>query len=337
MSEIKSYKIILHKKTNSRKIKVEKKNYSYSATPTPVIITTETYSKFTKAIEGKNKKENRMLINSKGIDYIPEEAYKTHSEGKYKPEEELKKIEIPDGYSFKETRHFYIYTEGDKIDEEVVKKIEYLHGEIMLDLIAFSPWTRDTKVHIYLSKTPESYQKISGRPPWSGGAANLRQKKIYLYLSREWYGILAHELTHIYFDSFFGGYDKSPLWLSEGMAVYIQVQRAGAYPNWLKDNIQLLKKGEGYSLNDLVRIKTLEDADSRSVKLWYAQSYTLVYFLLHIQRGDSFYQFCKNLKEGKNISRALSEAYGKPYTTLKRLEVIWRQNLNTQTIVKYDF
>ncbi|MGC8881093.1 MAG: DNA polymerase III subunit delta, partial [Minisyncoccia bacterium] len=49
---------------------------------------------------------------------------------------------------------------------------------------------------------------------------------------------------------------------------------------------------------NLIKIKSLEDADERSVKLWYAQSYSLVNFLLKVQRGDSFYQFCKRIRDG---------------------------------------
>lgn len=268
---------------------------------------------------------------------FPQEDYK------YEEKKELEKelgekttIKVPDGFNFKETRHFYLYTEKNINIEEKEKEIESLHGEIMLDLIAFSPWTRDEKVKVYLAKTPAKYQELSRRPIWSGGAANLREKKIYLYESHEWIGILAHELTHIYFDSFFGGYDKSPLWISEGMAVYIQTQRAKSSPQWLKENVQKLKDGIGYSLNDLVMIKTLEDASSDSVKLWYAQSYTVVYLLLKLQRGDNFYQFCKKIKEGEKLSQALFRSYGKPYISIKALESVWKYEIKNTAFIPED-
>lgn len=318
-------KIILN---NERKdetfIKKEKKNDVSYQIPETVVITAESE----KPLDIKEKNKTRILINSTNV-FLPEEHYK---EEKIEENEKVdlsnkSNFKIPEGFRFKETRHFYLYVENPIDINEIEKKVELLHGEIMLDLIAFSPWTRDSKVHIYLALTPQKYQELSNRPPWSGGAANLREKKIYLYKSFEWFGILAHELTHIYFDSFFGDYDKSPLWLSEGMAVYIQVTRADAQPNWLKENIEYLKNGSGYRLDDLVKIKSLEDADDKTVKLWYAQSYSIVKFLLKIQNGDNFYQFCKNIKEGNSISSSLFRAYGKPYISLKALESVWRMDL----------
>lgn len=327
----KNQKIILNKSTKTESIILQKKNDTTYYQPQTVIITTQIYRENT---EGKKENKNeRMLVKSEGIS-LPQEIYKEERiESEIEKNIGIKKApKIPDGFNFKETRHFYIYAEKDIDINEIESKLETLHGEMMLDLIAFSPWTRDEKVSIYLASTAQKYQEISKRPPWSGGAANLREKKIYLYKSDEWFGILAHELTHIYFDSFFGDYDKSPLWLSEGMAVYIQVERGGSHPLWLKENLSKIKEGSGYNLSDLTRIKTLEDADDKSVKLWYAESYSLVFFLLKIQRGDNFYQFCKRIKEGQKISTALFHAYGKPYTTLAALESVWRMDVRTGNI-----
>ena len=280
--------------------------------------------------------EQRILISSDTniTDiFIRDEQYKYERiEAETEKKKHLFKSQIPEGFNYIETRHFHLFLEEGTDEKEIIKKVEELHGEIMLDLISFSPWTRDEKVSIYIAKTAQRYQEISKRPAWSGGAANLKERKIYLYASNEWYSILAHELTHIYFDSFFGGYDKSPLWISEGLALYIQVKAGKRFPYWLKEYIEKIKNGSYYRLNDLVKVKTLEDADEKSVKLWYAQSFSVVYFLLSIQRGDSFYQFCKKIKEGYTVSRALMEAYGKPYTTLAALESAWRIDLKTGNI-----
>jgi hypothetical protein len=284
------------------------------------------------------KEKERVLIAS-GTHitdiFVHDEHYKYEETINTKVEEkkEYHKIsEIPKGFIYKETRHFHLFVEEGINADEIAKKIEELHGDIMLDLISFSPWTRDEKVSVYLARSVIKYQEISKRPAWSGGAANLKERKIYLYESDEWYSILAHELTHIYFDSFFGGYDKSPLWLSEGMAVYIQVKAGKKYPNWLKEYIIKLREGSYYQLSDLIKIKTLDDADEKSVKLWYAQSFSVVYFLITIQKGDSFYQFCKKIKEGHTVSRALLEAYGKPYTSVASLESVWKVDIKTGNI-----
>jgi len=237
--------------------------------------------------------------------------------------------ETPKGFSMEETRNFVVYEEGMKVSDELKGTVENLHGSIMLDLAAFSPWTRENKVFIFYSQTPGTYRRITGRPAWSGGAASLSERKIYLYKSDEAFGILAHELTHMYFDGFFTPSNPSPLWLSEGIATYVQSERGYSAPNWLAQNLELLQKGGGFKLKDLVRIENLQGADEENVRLWYAQSYSVVRFLLKIKAGDAFYVFCKGIRAGKPAAQALYQAYGMPYNKLSSLEYAWRYDLKT--------
>lgn len=240
--------------------------------------------------------------------------------------------ETPPGFAMKVTRHFVVYEEGAEVSGQLAETLELLHGNIMLDLVAFSPWTREKKVFIYYSQTPETYRKLTGRPAWSGGAASLGERKIYVYKSDEAFGILAHELTHIYFDSFFPAGTPSPLWLSEGVATYIQSERGYATPNWLEQNLKLLEGGSGFKLADLVRIENMQGADEDNVRLWYAQSYSVVRFLMKMKAGDSFYMFCRELRDGKPANQALYRAYGMPYNKLSSLEYAWRYDLKTGKI-----
>ncbi|HAH30949.1 MAG TPA: hypothetical protein DCL44_01395 [Elusimicrobia bacterium] len=238
-------------------------------------------------------------------------------------------LETPKGFSMKETRNFVVYEEGPAVSDELRNTLEDLHGNIMLDLVAFSPWTRENKVFIFYAQKPETYRSMTGRPTWSGGSASLSERKIYLYKSEEAFGILSHELTHMYFDSFFTTANPSPLWLSEGMATYIQSERGYSTPNWLAQNLKLLQKGSGFKLNDLMRIENLQGADADNVRLWYAQSYSLVRFLLKIKAGDAFYVFCKGVRDGKPVAQSLYQAYGMPYNKLSSLEYAWRYDLKT--------
>lgn len=240
--------------------------------------------------------------------------------------------EAPAGFAMKVTQHFVVYEEGPEVSEQLYETLESLHGNIMLDLVAFSPWTREKKVYIFYSQTPEAYRRLTGRPNWSGGAASLSERKIYVYKSDEAFGILAHELTHIYFDSFFPASNPSPLWLSEGIATYIQSERGYSTPNWLEQNLKLLEGGSGFKLNDLVRIEDMHGADEDNVRLWYAQSYSVVRFLMKLKAGNAFYTFCKKLREGNPAHQALYQAYGMPYNKLTSLEYAWRYDLKTGKI-----
>jgi hypothetical protein len=240
--------------------------------------------------------------------------------------------DAPEGFAVKETRHFVLYEEGAQVSPELEETVEALHGNIMLDLVAFSPWAREKKVYIFYAQNQDTYRRITGRPAWSGGAASLSERKIYVYKSDEAFGILAHELTHIYFDSFFPASSPSPLWLSEGVATYIQAERGFSTPVWLSQNLAMLQGGSGFKLGDLVRIENLQGADEENVRLWYAQSYSVVRFLMRLKAGDAFYVFCKGLRDGRPAAQSMYQAYGMPYNKLSSLEYAWRYDLKTGKI-----
>lgn len=231
---------------------------------------------------------------------------------------------IPAGFIKTPTRHFNIYSEGSPPSEEFIALLENIHGNLMLDLAAFSPWAREEKVALFLFKNQDTYRKVTGRPPWSGGASSVPKRKVYIYESEELTGILAHELCHIYYDGFFLGGKNNPLWLSEGMATLVQVERGLAAPNWLRENLETLRSGGGYSLQDLMRVNSTSGASDDNVRLWYTQSYSMVRYLLRIQYKSSFYNFSRNLRDGKPLSESLYRAYGMPFTNLKALEHAWR-------------
>lgn len=260
--------------------------------------------------------------NAQAIDVIPKD-YKqkiTPLPSDIKPEDYP---ETPSGFSKKETRHFVLYEEGE-VSAELEKFSELIHGNIMLDLVAFSPWTREKKVFIFYSHSQESYRKLTGRPAWSGGAASLNERRIYLYASKDAFGILAHELTHMYFDSFFPPEHPSPLWLSEGVATFIQSERANSTPQWLITSLKKIQNGSGYKIQDLLRIDDLEGADEDNIRLWYAQSYSLARYLMHSKSNKVFYSFCNNVKNGLPVEQSLTISYNQG---ISALEYAWRNNL----------
>ncbi|MBI5596176.1 MAG: hypothetical protein HY928_08835 [Elusimicrobia bacterium] len=237
------------------------------------------------------------------------------------PEEEAP---TPKGFTRTQTNHFNIYAEGKAPSLEFRETLESIHANLMLDLAAFSPWAREERVSIFLFRDQESYRRVTGRPAWSGGASSVKRRKVYLYESEELVGILAHELTHIYFDSFFIGGLTDPLWLSEGMATLVQTERGLAAPNWLRHNLEIIKRGGGYGLDELTRVDNTTGAKDDEIRLWYTQSYSVVRFLIRSQYRSSFYKFCKFLRDGTPVKESLYRAYGMPFNSVKALEYAWR-------------
>lgn len=241
---------------------------------------------------------------------------------------------VPPGFVKTTTRHFNIYSEQYAASERFVELLETLHANLMLDLAPFSPWARAEKVSVFLFKNRETYRKVTGRPAWSGGASSVPKRKVYVYESEELPGILAHEMTHIYFDGFFLDGTVDPLWLSEGMATLVQVERGLAAPNWLRENLARLEGGETFPIEKFVGVSSTSGWSDDKVRLWYAQSYSIVRYLIRTQYRSSFYKFAAHLREGRPVAEALYRAYGAPYTRLRALEIAWRHEISRGSMDK---
>ncbi|MFA5161222.1 MAG: hypothetical protein WC421_03165 [Elusimicrobiales bacterium] len=238
----------------------------------------------------------------------------------------------PATFVFSHTRHFVIYRDKSPISDDLMRGLEDLHRNIMMDLIAFSPWTREARVLIYLFTSPRIYRIVSGRPAWSGGASSSSRRLMYVLEEADYMGIIAHELTHIYFDSFFNKAWQSPLWLSEGMAVFMQADRANAPPSWLSDDLDELAQGKGLELARLISVNSLDGMEEDEVKLWYTQCYSVVRFMLRLKPAGGFYTFCRMLRDGEPLNQCLVRAYGMPFDRLSSLESAWRQDLKNRNI-----
>jgi hypothetical protein len=235
---------------------------------------------------------------------------------------------VPPGFQKSVTRHFNVYSEQTPASEALLTLIENIHGNLMLDLAPFSPWANDQRVSVFLFKSQEAYRRMTGRPAWSGGASSVAKRKVYLFESEELPGILAHELTHIYFDGFFLDGTTDPLWLSEGMATLVQVERGLAAPTWLKENLAILKSGGGVPIDEFASATTTAGWPDEKVRLWYAQAYSMVRYLIRTQYRSSFYKFAEYVREGRPTPEALYRAYGAPYTRLRALEIAWRHEIS---------
>jgi hypothetical protein len=241
---------------------------------------------------------------------------------------------VPEGFQKSVTRHFNVYAEQYEASDRFLELIENLHGNLMLDLAPFSPWASDQKVSIFLFKSQEAYRRVTGRPAWSGGASSVPKRKVYVYESAELPGILAHELTHIYFDGFFLDGTTDPLWLSEGMATLLQVERGLAAPNWLRENLSTLEGGGGLPFESFMDVSTTSGWTDDKVRLWYAQAYSVVRYLIRTQYRSSFYKFAANLRDGRPVAESLYRAYGAPYTRVRALEIAWRHEVTRGALDK---
>lgn len=236
----------------------------------------------------------------------------------------------PPGYDVRDTRHFLIYIQPGAATppDELVETVEELRGRLMTNLLVFAPILRDERVLLYVFADRDGYTAITGRPAWSGGASSLKERSIYVLEGSDALGVLAHELTHIYFDSFFDRGVQCPLWLSEGMALMSQTELGQNPPQWLTATLQNICDGIRLPLSELIACETCSGMPQDTVQTWYSQSYSLGRYMKdEINQTDNFYNFCKNLRDGLPFNQSLYRAYGMPFNTLKHLEYAWESSL----------
>ena len=136
---------------------------------------------------------------------------------------------------------------------------------------------------------------------------------------------LVHELTHLVVHQLvFSPYGSLPMWLDEGLAMYNQ----GDLPPELAYRLE-----KAISEDKLLSVRSLcspFSADPEKAYLSYAESYSLVEYLLDNYNGDKMLDLLTLFKQGNTYDEALTEAYG---FDIDGLDARWRESLVDSTVV----
>ncbi len=184
-------------------------------------------------------------------------------------------------------------------------------------------WT--PRCEIYFYPDPEEYSAATGAPPQSPGLTRIDAegerifgRHIHLHgdgdeLLR---AVLPHEVTHAVLAGHFGG--RVPRWADEGMAVLSEP------PDRVEAHLRFLPRwrDEGRLLPLRGLVNQEDYPDPRSLGSFYAQSVSLVDFLVRAKSPDAFAAFLReSLREG--YETALRHHYGWSWRELERR---WREH-----------
>lgn len=207
--------------------------------------------------------------------------------------------------------HFNIFYKNAPEEElnALTQKAEECYDSIAEDLgfSRFNFWTWDNRAKIYLFDNQDEYRKATQSFDWSGGQVSIGVKLIQSYVGAPGflYNILPHELAHIIFIEMVGFNNPAvPLWLQEGVASY-QEKDIYAIRAELADRIN---QGNYLDFNALNSFQ-LRSSSSEQVKLFYAESYSLVKYLIAEFGKEAFVNFCRNLRDNRNLMIALARTY----------------------------
>jgi hypothetical protein len=132
-------------------------------------------------------------------------------------------------------------------------------------------------------------------------------------------GALVHELTHlVVHQATFSPYGQLPVWLDEGLATYSEGE--------LDPDLRSSLNG-AISEGTLISVRTLcspFSAYADKARLSYAESYSLVKYLLDNYGQDKMLDLLTILKRGSTYDEALTEVYG---FDIDGLDAGWRATL----------
>jgi hypothetical protein len=184
-------------------------------------------------------------------------------------------------------------------------------------------WQWENRVKVYLYPDQAAYVRETGQPEWSHGVANYTTKEIRTYESSEGFldGLLPHEIAHLVFRDFVGFKGEVPLWLDEGVAQWQEpAKRALAH----KVTRWLLANDKDLVLDDLMALRSLEAKTPEEIHFFYMQAVSVVDFLVKTYGAQSFTEFCRQLRDGKRFSQALTAVY--PVESVFELDQKWRKS-----------
>jgi hypothetical protein len=164
---------------------------------------------------------------------------------------------------------------------------------------------------------------------WTGGQAFSAQGIIVLAApptssGREFAArAIPHELSHVVvFQATDNPYGDLPQWLNEGLAMYSEGEMESTYTSSLDRAVK------GDSLLSLQTLSSNFPADPDAAALSYAESYSVVKYIIDKYGRDGMSRLLKVFSEGSTYDAAIKTALGVP--TMAGLEREWKASLGIQ-------
>jgi len=221
--------------------------------------------------------------------------------------------------------------EGERSEVSgVLRRAEEYYDRIA-DNIGYSRyqdfWTWDRRVVITLYPDQYAYARFTGSPQWSKGYASrdtrlFREHSIVSYNGQDNFldEVLPHEMAHLMLWDYLGQGKSLPVWFEEGVA---QLEESGKR-DVVQDALRpVVMAGKHIPLDSFNLMNITGEKEELKVSLFYAQSLSVVLFLIQKYGSDAFHRFCRELRDGKPFEDALRRAYVSEIKSLGQLQERW--------------
>lgn len=229
--------------------------------------------------------------------------------------------------------HFVVYffnRDHRDTSSQVLRKAEEYYDKIAYQ-IGYSRysdfWTWEDRVKIFIFPDQQSFLLTTGQQVWSKGYA-VRDSKLFesraivTYFQENSFidKLLPHEVSHLIVKDFIG-FDRSlPIWFEEGIAQQLEVADADQE----RAMIFLVKNANSIPFEMFHSWDIRQEPDEIKVGIFYAQSRSVIEFLLKIYGQAAFQRLCINLRDHMDFGEALSHAYPASIDSLSILGEKWQ-------------
>ncbi|MFP3898092.1 MAG: peptidase MA family metallohydrolase [Dehalococcoidia bacterium] len=218
------------------------------------------------------------------------------------------------------------YQGSDSFARELLNACEEGLARLTVDIGAYPE--RPIRIYVYASASDLLGAMIFPYE-WTGGVAFPEFSTIAIGISptSSIWGkrALVHELTHlVVHQATYGPYGQLPIWLDEGLAMYNEGELESGFRSRLQQAIQE---------DDLISVRSLcseFSADTQTAYLSYAESYSLVEYLLDEYGEEKMLALLTLLQQGTTYDQALTDVYG---FDIEGLDARWRATLIPDAVI----
>jgi hypothetical protein len=217
----------------------------------------------------------------------------------------------------------YWYKGDDSFAQELMAATQQALGRLAEDTGA--ELEKPVKLYIYASSDDLRGALINPRG-WEGGVTFARYGIIAIGIAPgeiDWgKGAIAHELSHLVIGQMtLNPYNSPPNWLDEGLAMYTEGMLGPEFTTYLSKAI---------AEDSLISVQSLSSpfsAYAEEATLSYAESYSLVEFLIANYGRSKMLELLNTFRQGSGYDAALQTVYGFDMDGLDRL---WRDYVSKQ-------
>jgi len=212
-------------------------------------------------------------------------------------------------------------------DESFIQQLMATAQQAMARLAEDTGAYLEKPVRLYIYANTRDLQGAMIYPQeWTGGAAFTRYGTIAIGIAPAnlyWgKGAIAHELAHLVIHQMtLNPYSGLPTWLDEGLAMYAEGMLGPEYTAYLNKAI---------AEDSLISVQSLSSpfsAYAEEASLSYAQSYSLVEFLIGNYGQGKMLELLNTFKQGSSYDAALDKVYG---FDMDGLDTLWREYVTRQ-------